>query len=86
MDSDEFQLTSKLFYIYPEYKKIEGAHNFDVCLIQTPQDNNGIHVDLSTSFDSIPCFAEEIDLSKVNKCNTINSDNFSDRRFLIRGG
>lgn len=65
MESEQFQLKSRIFHIFPEYNKIEGAHNFDVCLIQTPKDYNGIHTDLSPHFDSIPCLSEKIDLSKV---------------------
>jgi len=51
-------------HIYPDYNKIKGSHNFDICLIQTPEDENGINTDLSVSFDSIPCLTEEIDLFK----------------------
>ena len=52
-------------HIYPEYNEIQGSLNFDICLIQTPKDENGIYTDLSVSFDSIPCLTEEIDISKV---------------------
>ena len=53
-------------HIYPDYNKIEGTLNFDVCLIKTPEDENGIHTDLSITFDSIPCLTETFDLSKVH--------------------
>ena len=53
-------------HIYPDYNKIQGSHNFDICLIQTPEDGNGIKTDLSVPYDLIPCLlTEEIDLSEV---------------------
>ena len=62
----EFQLKSRNFFIYPEYGKVKGSHNFDICLIKTPANDFGIHVDLSSEFDSIPCLPDEIDLKKVS--------------------
>ena len=68
MESEQFQLRSRLFRIYPEYGKIENSQNFDVCLIKTPTDNFGVHFDLSTKFFSVPCLVNEIDLTKVCFC------------------
>ena len=54
-------------HIYPDYNKIEGSLNFDICLIQTPEDENGIKTDLSVPYDSIPCLpTEAIDISQVS--------------------
>ena len=67
IEPDEFQMKSKLFFIYPDYNRTSGANNFDICLVKTPADEFGIHEDLSPKFDSIPCLPEKIDLEKV--CN-----------------
>ena len=64
VDLEEFQLRSRVFFNYPEYGKIDGSQNYDVCVIQTPNDNFGVPYDLSTKFFSIPCLPEKIDLSK----------------------
>ena len=65
IESEQFQLRSRQFFIYPEYGKIDGAQNFDICLIKTPANEFGIHVDISSKFDSIPCLPAKIDLKKV---------------------
>ena len=66
LEKEEFQLKSRLFFIYPEYNKIEGSQNFDICLIKTAADEYGVHHDLSSKFDSIPCLPDEINLKKVH--------------------
>ena len=70
-ESNEFQLKSNLFFIYPEYGKIDGTQNFDICLIKTSANEFGIHEDLSSKFDTIPCLPKTIDLSKVRSTSTI---------------
>ena len=65
LEKEEFQLRSRLFFIYPEYNKVEGAQNFDICLIKTASDEYGVHLDLSSKLDAIPCLPDEIDLKKV---------------------
>ena len=39
--------------------------NFDICLIKTQTDEYGIHFDLSSKFDSIPCLPDKINLEEV---------------------
>ena len=63
--TDQFQLKSRQFFIYPEYKKNENAQNFDICLIKTPANEFDIHEDLSLEFDSIPCLPDNVDIEKV---------------------
>ena len=65
MEKEQFQLRSRLFFIFPEYNRNEDAQNFDICLIKTAADEYGVHHDLSSKFDSIPCLPDEIDLKKV---------------------
>ena len=65
MDTEQFQLKSKSFFIHPEYKTIKDAHNFDVCLIQTSLNEHHITYDLSSNFQSMPCIPDHIDLQKV---------------------
>ena len=69
IEPDQFQLKSRLFYIYPEYGKVDGTQNFDICLIKTPANEFGIHEDLSSKFDSIPCLPDKIDLAMVSYLN-----------------
>ena len=64
METNQFQLKSRAFFVHPEYKKIEDSHNFDVCLIKTV-DENDINHELSFKFDTIPCIPDHIDLQKV---------------------
>ena len=67
IEPDEFQLKSKIFHIHPDYNTTYGANNFDICLVQTPPNEFGVHEDLSTKFDFIPCLPDkEIELQKVN--------------------
>ena len=56
-------MRSKLFYIHPKYNS--GAKNFDICLIKTPTDEYGIHYDLSSNFEFIPCLPGQINLEEV---------------------
>ena len=65
MEANEFQRTSKLFFIYPEYKNDSDEMNFDICLIKTQTDEYGIHFDLSSKFDTIPCLPDIINLEEV---------------------
>ena len=65
MEIEEFQLKSRVFYIYPDYETSSGAQNYDVCLIQTPADKYGFVIDISDRFESIPCLPDQIDLKKV---------------------
>ena len=58
-------MTSKEFFIYPEYKFDDEAQNFDICLIKTPMNPYGIHEDLSSEFDHVPCLPDIIDLNEV---------------------
>ena len=64
METDQFQLKSKSFFIHPEYKGIKDALNFDVCLIKTV-DELHINHDLSSNFETIPCMPNHINLQKV---------------------
>ena len=73
MEKGQFQLQSRLFFIYPEYNKIEGSQNFDICLIKTAADEYGVHYDLSSKFDSIPCLPDEINLKKVHSFMQLSS-------------
>ena len=59
-------MKSRLFFIYPEYGKVDDAQNFDICLIKTSA-KNGIHEDISSEFDSVPCLPDETDLKKVKR-------------------
>ena len=72
MEIDEFQLKSRVFYIYPEYIKSSGAQNYDVCLIQTPADKYGFLIDISDFFESIPCLPNRIDLKQVLNFNIVD--------------
>ena len=58
-------MKSKEFFIYPEYKLNDEAQNFDICLIKTPINSNGLHHDLSSQFDHVPCLPDIIDLNEV---------------------
>ena len=58
-------MKSKEFFIYPEYKLNNEAQNFDICLIKTPMNPYGIHKDLSSQFDHVPCLPDKIDLNEV---------------------
>ena len=58
-------MKSKEFFIYPEYKLNDEAQNFDICLIKTPINSYGIHQDLSSQFDHVPCLPDIIDLNEV---------------------
>ena len=64
METDQFQLKSRSFFIHPEYKTKKDAHNFDVCLIKTV-DEFDINHDLSSNFETIPCIPDHINLQKV---------------------
>ena len=65
MGTDQFQIKSRQFFNHPKYKENENSQNFDICLIKTPANKFGIHEDLSTKFNSIPCIPDNIDLEKV---------------------
>ena len=65
IDNEEFQFSSRLFYIHPEYDEIGDARNFDICLIKTSVDENGMHRDLSSNFETIPCLPDALNLKKV---------------------
>ena len=59
-------MKSKSFFIYPDYNTTSGANNFDICLVKTPANEFGVHEDLSTKFDFIPCLPDKaIELEKV---------------------
>ena len=64
METDQFQLKSRSFFVHPEYQTIKDAHNFDVCLIKTIDEHDITH-DLSSNFDTIPCIPDHINLQKV---------------------
>ena len=64
METDEFQLKSRSFFVHPEYKRIKDSHNFDVCLIKTVDEFHVIH-DLSSNFETIPCLPKHVNLQKV---------------------
>ena len=64
METDQFQLKSKSFFVHPEYKRIKDDLNFDVCLIKTV-DELQINHDLSSNFETIPCMPNHINLQKV---------------------
>ena len=74
LEANQFQMSSQLFYIHPKYDF--GAKNFDICLIKTPTDEFGIHYDLSSNFEFIPCLPDVINLQEV-----ITSINFE---YLLR--
>lgn len=63
IEQNQFQLRSRLFFIYPEYGN--GSKNFDICLIKMPANEYGVLEDMSSQFESIPCLPEEIDFEKV---------------------
>ena len=66
IEVDEFQLKSNIFFIHPDYNTTYGANNFDICLLKTPPNEFGVHEDLTTKFDFIPCLPDkEIELEKV---------------------
>ena len=65
MEVDQFQLKSTIMQIYDKFETIDGIPNFDVCLIKTETDENGIHFDLSAQFDRIPCFPKVFNLNEV---------------------
>ena len=67
MDVDQFQLKSSIMKIYDKFETIDGIPKFDVCLIKTETDENGIHFDLSEQFDRIPCFPKMLNLTEVFK-------------------
>ena len=67
--TDQFQLKSRQFFNHHQYKVDENSQNFDICLIKTPANEYGIHEDLSTKFDSIPCLPDHIDLEKEHGKN-----------------
>ena len=69
LETDQFQLKSRQFFNHLEYKEEKNSQNFDICLIKTPANEFGIHEDLSTKFDSIPCLPDEIDLEKEHGRN-----------------
>ena len=64
LESEQFQLLSREFFNYPEYGKIEGSQNYDICLIKTPTDEFGVSFDLSEKFDSIPCLPNKVELEQ----------------------
>lgn len=64
-DEEEFQFSSRLFFIHPEYDETGDAQNFDICLIKSPVDVNGIRRDLSLNFETIPCLPDALNLKKV---------------------
>ena len=63
-EPDQFQLKSRIFYNYPLYDHANGT-NYDICLVKTPPNEFGIHEDLSSRFDSIPCLPKNTDLEQV---------------------
>ena len=65
IDKEEFQFSSRLFYIHPEYDETGDAQNFDICLIKSSIDENGIRRDLSSNFETIPCLPDALNLKKV---------------------
>ena len=65
MEVDQFQLKSSIMQIYDKFETIDGVPNFDVCLIKTESDENGIQFDLSAQFDHIPCFSKMLNLEEV---------------------
>ena len=67
MEVDQFQLESSIMKIYDKFETIDGVPKFDVCLIKTETDENGIHFDLSEQFDRIPCFPKMLNLTEVFK-------------------
>ena len=64
IEPDQFQLKSRIFYNYPLYDHENGT-NYDICLVKTPANEFGIHEDLSSRFDSIPCLPKNTDLEQV---------------------
>ena len=82
LEKEEFQLRSRLFFIYPEYNKVEGAQNFDICLIKTAADEYGVHLDLSSKLDAIPCLPDEIDLKKVQSFIRLHTFELFNSRLL----
>lgn len=66
IDVEQFELKSRNFFVYPEYdRKVDGAQNFDICLIKTSADEFNVHYDLSQNFEMIPCLPEKLDLREV---------------------
>ena len=65
IDKEEFKFSSRLFYIHPEYDETGDAQNFDICLIKSSIDENGIRRDLSSNFETIPCLPDALNLKKV---------------------
>ena len=65
METDQFHIKSRSFFVHPEYKTIKDAHNFDVCLIKTVDELDFIN-DLSSNFETIPCIPDHINLQKVS--------------------
>ena len=65
IDKEEFQSSSRLFYIHPEYDETGDAQNFDICLIKSPVDEDEIRRDLSLNFETIPCLPDALNLKKV---------------------
>ena len=70
IEPDQFQLKSRMFYNYPLYDQATGT-NYDICLVKTPANEFGIHEDLSSKFDSIPCLPKQTDLEQVLACHEI---------------
>ena len=68
MERDQFQIKSRLMFVYPEYDQEHGSKNFDVCLIKTFEKELENHNDLSLGFSAIPCLPEETDSEQVNCC------------------
>ena len=64
IEPDQFQLKSRIFYNYPFYDHANGT-NYDICLVKTPTNEFGIHEDLSSRFDYIPCLPKNTDLEQV---------------------
>ena len=60
---EQFQMQSNEFFIHPEYNST--TENFDICLIKTASDIDGINNDLSANFEAIPCLPENFELEKV---------------------
>ena len=67
-------MQSNEFFIHPKYNLT--THNFDICLIKTTSDINGIYNDLSASFEAIPCQPENFELEKVRLFHFYSKLNF----------
>ena len=63
IETEEFQIESRDFYIHPKYKLNSQAQNFDICLIKITE--FGMNGDLSTKLNDLPCMKDDIDLKKV---------------------